>query len=45
MGQNLDNELITAVQGKLGVAPPTNASGSAGDTAEPQVRYRVFFKA
>lgn len=49
MGQNLDNELIATVQGKLRVAPPANASGSTGDTAGPQVRlmqrYRVFIKA
>lgn len=49
MGQDLDNKLIATVQGKLGVAPPANASGRAGDTTGFQVRlrqrYTVFFKA
>lgn len=34
MGQNLDDEFIAPVQGKLGVAAPANASRRAGDTAE-----------
>lgn len=34
MGQNLDSELIAAVQGELGVAAPANASGRASDAAE-----------
>jgi hypothetical protein len=38
MGQNLDNELIATVEGKLGVAAPANTSGRSSDTAEIQVR-------
>ena len=38
MGQNLDSELIAAVQGKLGVAAPADASGRTSDTARIQVR-------
>lgn len=36
--QNLNNEFIATVQGKLGVAAPADASGRTGDTAWPQVR-------
>lgn len=49
VGQNLDNELVAPVQGKLGVAAPANASRSTGDTTGFQVRlrqrYTVFIKA
>lgn len=43
MGQNLNNELVATVQGQLGVAAPTNASGRTGDTTERQLglRHRI----